>query len=172
MDFFKEKIIIDKNLTRSYANCDSLKLRFLKYIWILLCLIFCNLSVFNFPINSFRITFICLSPWVLAKHFTAYRLSSVSDPVIFLTSCSASAISSSKSLIKTLSSDCKTSAIPFYRHSCHQSKCVGSTAGSGVSVSTQKLIVVSLEICANTSWNSVSILTNVNACQTWRMHQC
>ena len=34
MDFFEEKIIIDKNITRFYVNCDSLQLHFLKDIWL------------------------------------------------------------------------------------------------------------------------------------------
>ena len=58
----KEKNIMDKNLTIFCVNCDSLQLHFLKNIWIVLCLTFCNLGVSIFPIYSFSITFICLSP--------------------------------------------------------------------------------------------------------------
>ena len=57
LDFFEQKVITDKNLTIFYLICDNLQLHFLKHIWIVLCLIFCNLIVFNFAI----ITFVCLS---------------------------------------------------------------------------------------------------------------
>ena len=36
LSFFEENIIIDKNLTIVYINCDSLQLYFLKNIWIVL----------------------------------------------------------------------------------------------------------------------------------------
>ena len=64
LDFLEGKSILDKNLTIFYVNCDSLQLHF---IWIVLCLTFCNLSVSTFPITF---TFICLSPLISAKHFT------------------------------------------------------------------------------------------------------
>ena len=115
----------------------------------------------TFPINSFSITSFCLSPYISAKHFTASRLSRASDAVTSLTSFSSLAISSSESLIKAVYSDWTTSAIPFSQHSCCQSTCVGSTAGSDVIVSASRSIysssVVSLEICANYSSNSLSI---------------
>ena len=79
LDFFEEKIIIDKNLTILNLNCDSLQLHFLKNIYVVLCLTFCNLSVSTFLIYSFSITFICLSPWISAKHFTASRWSRASE---------------------------------------------------------------------------------------------
>ena len=62
-----KKIIINKNLTIFYVNCDSLQLHFLKKIWIVFCLKFCNLSVFIFLINSFSIALICLSPFLSWK---------------------------------------------------------------------------------------------------------
>ena len=47
------------------------------------------------------------------------------------------------------------------RHSCHRSMCGGSTAGSDVIISASESMysssVTSLEVCANNSWNSVSI---------------
>ena len=111
-------------------------------------------------LTSFSITFICLSPWTLAKHFTTPSLSRTSDAVTFLTSCSSSAISSSELLIKTVSSDCKTSEMLFPRHYRHSTR-VGSAAGSDVIIFASKSIysssVVSLQICANNSWNSVQI---------------
>ena len=76
----------------------------------------------------------------LAKRFTGSILSSASDAITFLISCSSSEISLSKSLIKTVSSDCKSSAMLFARHSCHQSTCVESTAGSDVTASIEKSI--------------------------------
>ena len=82
MDFFEEKIIIDKNLTILNVNCDSLQLHFLKNIYIVLCLTFCNLSVSSFLIYSFSITFICLSPLISAKHFTASTRSRASEPFL------------------------------------------------------------------------------------------
>ena len=33
LDFFKEKVIMNKNLTICYFNCDSLQFPFLKNIW-------------------------------------------------------------------------------------------------------------------------------------------
>ena len=50
LDFFQEKIIIDKNLTMFYDDCDSLQLHFLQNIWIVLYLTLCNLIVSIFPI--------------------------------------------------------------------------------------------------------------------------
>ena len=44
---------------------------------------FCNLSVSTFPIHSLSITFICLSPWISAKHFTVSRLPNASNAVTF-----------------------------------------------------------------------------------------
>ena len=96
------RIIIDKILNIFNVNRDSLQLRFLKNIWVVLCLTFCNLGVSTFPINSFSITFISLSPWNSAKHFTASRLSRVSYAVTFLTFCLSSAISSSSHWLKGL----------------------------------------------------------------------
>ena len=135
-DFFEGKIVIDKNLTIFYINCDSLQLNFLKNIWIVLFLAFCSVS--NFPINSFSIAFICLSPWISAKHFTTSRLSRASDAFTYLTSCSSSVISSPESLIKTVSSDCKTSKILFSRHSYRQFTGAGSTVGSNLIVSIEE----------------------------------
>ena len=64
-------------------------------------------------------------------------------------------------ITKTVSSNCKTSAMLFSRHYCYQSTCVGSTATSDVIISASKSIylssVVSLKIYANNSGNSVSI---------------
>ena len=95
------------------------------------------------------------------QNTTASRLSRASDANTFLKSCSSSAIFSSESLIKTESSDCKIFVKLFSRHSCRQSTYVGSTVSSNVIVSGSKSIhsssVVSLEICANNSWKSVSI---------------
>ena len=87
LDFFEEKIIIDKNLTRFYVNCDTWQLHLLKNIWIVLCLTYCNLSVSTYPINSFSIMLICLSPWISAKHLTASRISRALDAVTFLIPC-------------------------------------------------------------------------------------
>ena len=75
-----------------------------------------------------------------SKYFTAPRLSRASDAVTFQTSCSSLAISSTESLIKTKSSDCKTSTLLFSQHSFRQSTCVGSTAGADVIVSAAKSI--------------------------------
>ena len=49
LNFFKEKIIVDKNLTIFYVICDSLQLPFLKTIWIVHFGTLCNLSVFIYP---------------------------------------------------------------------------------------------------------------------------
>ena len=49
LNFFKEKIIVDKNLTMFYVICDSLQLQFLKAIWIVHFGTLCNLSVFIYP---------------------------------------------------------------------------------------------------------------------------
>ena len=136
LDFFEEKIIIDKNLIIFYVNCDSLKFHFLKNICIVLRLTFCNLSVSTFPINSFSITFIYVSPCISARHFTASRISRASDVLL-------------------------QDLMLFSSHSCRQSTSVGSTAGCDVIVSESKSIylssVVSLKTCANNSSNSVSI---------------
>ena len=91
-----------------------MQLHFLKNIWIALCLTFCNLSVFTFLINSFSITFMRYLRKSQQKLFTASRLSRSPDVVTFLTSCSSPAISLFESLIKTVSSDCTSSAMPFY----------------------------------------------------------
>ena len=102
----------------------------------------------------------------LWKHFTASRLSGVSDAVTFLTSCSSSAISSSKSLIKTVSSDCKTSGMFFSRHSCPQSTCVGSHVDWGQEIAEKpikkldKCTDVKVEKCMKQPVKSVYSLKN------------
>ena len=90
MDFFKEKVIIDKNLTIFHVNCDSLQLYFSRCVWIVVCLMFCNLSVSTFTINSFSITFICLSPWISAiirhniKAIKGFRCRHVSNILLII----------------------------------------------------------------------------------------
>ena len=95
LDFFEEKFIIDRNLiinrnlisANFHVNCDSLQIHFSKNIQTVLCLTFCTLSASTFRINSFSTTFICLSPWISAKHFTTSRLSRVSDAdILFIIS--------------------------------------------------------------------------------------
>ena len=139
LNFFEEKIIIDKNLTIFYVNCDSLRLHFIENICTVLCLTLCNFSVFTFPINSVSITLICVSinfsktlhSIQTIKGLTCRHLSNI---------LLSSAISSSESLIKTVCTDCKTSVILFSQHSYRQSACVGSTAGSDLTFSASKSI--------------------------------
>ena len=143
MNFFEEKITIDKNLTIYYVNCDSVQLHFLKDIWIVSCLTFCNLIVPSFLINSFSITFICLSPWISGKHFTASRLSRTSDAVTFLTSCLSNIIFWLQELYNAFF---WVFLLPIYV--CW----INNDFDAIVSWS-----VISLEICTNNSWNSVSV---------------
>ena len=118
-------------------------------LWIIR-LTFCNLSISTFPNNSFSIAFISLSIWISGKHFADSRLSRAINSRHLSNIFSSSAILSYDWLIKTVSSNSKTYAMLFSRHSCRQSTCVGSKAGYDVIVSASKSIysssVVSLEI--------------------------